>query len=385
MKAGWEMRPLGEVADLIARGVAPKYTEGDGVLVLNQRCVRDHQVDFATGRRHDLSKRKVPDERYVRRWDVLVNSTGHGTLGRVAQLRNEPEERSTVDTHVTIVRPTPDLFAPEFFGYAMIAIEDQLAAAGEGASGQTELYRTKIARDFEIGFPTCKEEQRQIVAVLDEAFEGLARARANIEANLADADEIVKAVAVELCHPSLPEIGQAWNEYSLGDICKMYQPQTIGRKDMTEDGEYIVFGANGPIGRYHSYNHENPQLLVTCRGATCGEVNVSTPFSWITGNAMVVIPLDERVAREFLEVLFKYGTNFDEAITGAAQPQITRKSLSPLCVSVPTRDTQHQIVTAIRKAAFAASELRQAYTAQLTDLATLRQSLLARAFRGELT
>lgn len=74
---------------------------------------------------------------------------------------------------------------------------------------------------------------------------------------------------------------------------------------MVPDGAYPVFGANGIIGRYYQYNHEEPQLLITCRGATCGSVNISEPFSWITGNAMVVRPKSAEIDMRFLEYLFR--------------------------------------------------------------------------------
>lgn len=104
---------------------------------------------------------------------------------------------------------------------------------------------------------------------------------------------------------------------------------------MVEDGPYPVFGANGVIGRYDKFNHEEPQLLITCRGATCGSVNISEPKSWITGNAMVVRPKDGSIKMRFLEYLFRGGIDISKAITGAAQPQITRTNLAPLEISYP--------------------------------------------------
>lgn len=74
---------------------------------------------------------------------------------------------------------------------------------------------------------------------------------------------------------------------TLQDIADIYQPQTIASTDLTEDG-YLVYGANGIIGKYHSFNHEKEQICITCRGNTCGTVNFTEPKSWITGNAMVI-------------------------------------------------------------------------------------------------
>ena len=95
----------------------------------------------------------------------------------------------------------------------------------------------------------------------------------------------------------------------------MHQPKTIGLKDLVPNGQYPVFGANGIIGYYDKFNHEEPQLLITCRGATCGAVNISEPYSWITGNAMVVRPLEESLDLGFLEFVFRGGISISEAIT----------------------------------------------------------------------
>src|SRR5690606_31362340 len=111
--------------------------------------------------------------------------------------------------------------------------------------------------------------------------------------------------------------------------------ETISKKQMSEDGRYAVFGANGEIGFYDRYNHEEPQLLLTCRGATCGSINMSKPFSWITGNAMVVRPKGGELRLGLLRRIFETGFDFGRVITGAAQPQITRQSLAPSKITFP--------------------------------------------------
>ena len=190
MNSGWREEPLDAVCEFINRGISPTYLESGGVVVLNQKCVRDHEVNFDLGRRHNSATKKVSTERLVRAGDVLVNSTGTGTLGRVAQLRSDPAEATTVDSHVTIVRPTAGLFFQEFFGYALIAIEEQIQEGGEGCGGQTELSRAKLACGYRVRFPSDKGTQRRIVAILDEAFEGIATAKANAEKNLQNAYEL---------------------------------------------------------------------------------------------------------------------------------------------------------------------------------------------------
>jgi type I restriction enzyme S subunit len=146
---------------------------------------------------------------------------------------------------------------------------------------------------------------------------------------------------------------KGWKTETLGDTCEMYQPKTISGKEMVEEGAYLVFGANGVIGRYDKFNHEEPQLLITCRGATCGSVNVSEPKSWITGNAMVVRSRDGSIDRRFLEYLFRGGLDVSKAITGAAQPQITRTNLEPLEICYPASLAEQHRIVGILDEAFA--------------------------------
>ena len=134
-----------------------------------------------------------------------------------------------------------------------------------------------------------------------------------------------------------------WPMVELGDVCKLYQPKTISQKQMIKNGEYVVFGANGIIGRYDKYNHKESEVLITCRGATCGTINLSEPKSWITGNAMVSNPLSNSISKKFLFYLLKQ-SDFNSVISGAAQPQITRHKLSPFKIPLPPLEVQKEII-----------------------------------------
>jgi type I restriction enzyme M protein len=134
----------------------------------------------------------------------------------------------------------------------------------------------------------------------------------------------------------------------LGKVCELYQPKTITQDDLIENGSYLVFGANGVIGRYNQYNHEETEVIVTCRGATCGTVNRSMEKSWITGNAMVAKPRDETLTKDYLYAVLK-NTDLKSTISGSAQPQITRQSLSPFQIPLPPIEVQQEIVTEIER------------------------------------
>ncbi len=139
---GWQYLTLEDVTTELRRGISPKYAEDGGVRVVNQKCIRNHTVNYNLARRNDPVLRKV-DGRELFIGDVLVNSTGVGTLGRMAQVLNL-DEVTVVDSHVTLVRANPDRFRPYTFGKAMLNIEQIVEAMGEGSTGQTELSRTNL-------------------------------------------------------------------------------------------------------------------------------------------------------------------------------------------------------------------------------------------------
>ncbi len=148
---------------------------------------------------------------------------------------------------------------------------------------------------------------------------------------------------------------------------------------MVQDGLYDVYGANGVIGKYTSYNHEHSEILMTCRGATCGNINISKPKSWINGNAMVVHIKDEnRLNRHFLVYSLIY-IDKSHIITGAAQPQITRQTLSPLIVCFPPLPEQRAIVARLDSAFAQIDALKANAEKQLSEARKLFQAELTEA------
>ena len=288
---------------------------------------------------------------------------------------------------------------PEYLFYFLS--QDRFRDAGSkvmtGAVGHKRVPKDFIER-YEIPLPLLPEQKR-IVAILDEAFQGIDRAVANTEKNLANARELFESYldavlsandeqASKLNSAIVAQddvVREGWEEARLGEVCEIYQPRTISKKEMREDGQYPVFGANGIIGRYDRYNHEEPELLITCRGATCGSVNTSLPKSWITGNAMVVRPLNSNLDRRFLEFLFRGAVDFSSVISGSAQPQITRKSLSPVQIPLPPLPEQKRIVAILDELKANSTGLVCAARRKLDLLAGLKQSILHKAFAGELT
>ena len=134
----------------------------------------------------------------------------------------------------------------------------------------------------------------------------------------------------------------------LTDICRPKQWKTISTAQLKESG-YPVYGANGKIGFYNEYTHEFPTLLITCRGATCGTVNISEPKSYVNGNAMALDNLSKDYDLKFLYHYFGQ-RGFNDVISGSAQPQITRENLSKVEVPKINLATQQRIAAILDQA-----------------------------------
>ncbi|AXX68286.1 restriction endonuclease subunit S [Xanthomonas oryzae pv. oryzae] len=139
---GWKLSRLGVECSYLSRGISPEYIEDGGVLVINQKCIRDFSIDTSKARRHDPTQRSV-EERKIQFGDVLVNSTGVGTLGRVAQVLSL-DEPTVVDSHVTVVRAGQRL-RHTYLGQWFSDKQSEIQTMGEGSTGQTELSRLKLA------------------------------------------------------------------------------------------------------------------------------------------------------------------------------------------------------------------------------------------------
>lgn len=136
---GWEVRPVSELSASVSRGIAPKYADDGKWTVLNQKCIRNERVSLEKAR---LQERDVPVHKQVQFGDILINSTGVGTLGRVAMYLGNDSDL-TADSHVTIVRPSDPMLNP-WFGMALIARRPDFEALGAGSTGQTELSRHDV-------------------------------------------------------------------------------------------------------------------------------------------------------------------------------------------------------------------------------------------------
>ena len=168
MKSEWHKVPLRELVGYISKGIAPIYSEkstGTTISVLNQKCNRNFQISYAEARLHNMTQKKVPVERLIRKDDILINSTGTGTAGRVAQIRSVPC-RTTVDGHMIILRANEKVMQ-RYLGYAIKAHQSEILQLDEGSTGQTELNRERLLDEIMICYPESIIVQEKIVTIFE--------------------------------------------------------------------------------------------------------------------------------------------------------------------------------------------------------------------------
>ena len=240
--AKWLEKTLGEVTAFIAKGIPPKYTEEENentIRVLNQKCNRNFEISCSESRIHDCGKKKVPEDKMLRAGDVLINSTGTGTAGRVAQMI-EVTVPTTIDGHMILIRPSEEL-DPIYYGYAVKSFQSQIEGLAEGSTGQTEINRRRLQDEVIIRYPSDKLVQRNIGSFL-----------ANIDEKIKTNTEINKNLEQQIEMVLLKTINDTDTQpVKLGDY--LYIKGRIGWKGLKKS-EYL------PISNYRIINGESLTL-----------------------------------------------------------------------------------------------------------------------------
>ena len=176
---------LSEIAIYIKRGVTPKYTE-TGICILNQKCIRNNQIDYSFAR-STSSDKEYDSEKFLIPGDILINSTGAGTLGRVAFFPGHSEP-TLVDSHVTILRVKDD-YPSIVLAYYLFSIEEYIETLGRGATNQLELGKEKLLR---LDIPNIDTKE---LKTFEKVFSGYNQLISNHEKQI----ELLKEMAIRTC------------------------------------------------------------------------------------------------------------------------------------------------------------------------------------------
>ena len=174
-----------------------------------------------------------------------------------------------------------------------------------------------------------------------------------------------------------------WIEVELGEAFNITYGKGLSTKDLLKEG-YPVYGANGVIGYYSDYKYEERQVLISCRGAASGKINISPEKCFITNNSLIVESSSDFISKEYLYFILS-GANRSKIVTGSAQPQVTINNANPLIIKLAPLPIQRAIVSKI-EALFSDLDNGIAnFKKAQEQLKIYRQAVLKKAFEGELT
>ena len=159
---GWSKSTVSEVSAVLRRGISPKYNEKARGIVINQKCIRQTIVSYDEAR---TQEKKYPAELEMMESDIVICSTGAGTLGRVGQIF-EAKGNVTLDSHVTLIRANEKIGQQSLF-WSLKMKQDYLMNAGKGSTNQLELSRETIG-SCEILIPERKiaeQVEKNFVAI----------------------------------------------------------------------------------------------------------------------------------------------------------------------------------------------------------------------------
>ena len=189
MKAGWQIKTLGNVCEKITQGPNPKYdkTTHDDFRVLKTKDLYDDVIHYDSSDRISEEVFSLHLRSELKSGDVLMAIVGQGSINKCNVFVGIAGKRFIFTRALGLLRPNHDLVSPYFLKYFLqsSAGKEMVDSGIAGTSGQQVVTTTHL-KALRIVIPTLPEQHR-IVAILHEAFDGIATAKANAEKNLQNA------------------------------------------------------------------------------------------------------------------------------------------------------------------------------------------------------
>jgi type I restriction enzyme, S subunit len=283
-----------------------------------------------------------------------------------------------------VFRPSAEL-SNEYLYYFLL--QDSFRAGGirtmSGAVGHK-----RVSKEFieccKIPLPPLSEQQR-IVAILDEAFAGLATATANTEKNLQNARELFDSHLASIFDAEDAQ----WEKFRLGDLSDNLdrRRKPITKRDRIA-GPFPYYGATGILDHVEDYLFDEKLVLIGEDGAKWGSGErtafIAEGQYWVNNHAHVIRPDRQRVLDEWI-VYYLNWADLSSYITGLTVPKLNQEKLNEIPIPVPSPEQQQNILTAINEMRTQLDALIETYTKKLDHISDLEQAILQKAFSGELT
>jgi type I restriction enzyme S subunit len=380
MREGWQVLPLGVLCDVLdhkRKPITKRDREAGEYPYYGATGVLDHVAGF------------LFDEPLV-----LVGEDG-AKWGSGENTAFAVEGRVWVNNHAHVLRPNRDKLLDRWLIYHLN--HSDLSAFVSGLT-VPKLNQGSL-REIPVPVPPLPEQQR-IVALLDEAFAGLATAKANAERNIQNA----RAIFESHLQSVFSQRGEGWEEKRLEEVCGLQNGFAFKSSTFKPCGVPILRISNIQDGRIDSANRivffdpsdyrENldryrileGDLLIAMSGATTGKLGFNTESKVYYLNQRVgkfepTKRLDKRFLYHFLS------TKVEESLrisAGTAQPNLSTEQIKGFVLPLPSVDEQERIVDVLETLSKETQRLTRLYERKLAALEELKKSLLHQAFNGEL-
>lgn len=330
-------------------------------------------------------------------------SSAHVLYGRLRPYLNKaiaPDFEGHCSTEIFPIKPSPAVDR-QYLLYWLLADETTNRINGTCSGARMPRADMNEVLGFEFPLPPLTE-QRRIVALLDEAFAGLATAAANAERNLDNARELFESHLAEV----FSRRGDGWVERRLADVVSRLTNGYVGptRGIYVDDGVPYLLARHvkdntlkfdGRTFVTQAFNQRNKKsilkagdVLLVQSGHIGHSAVVSPEHEGHNCHAMIVIsPVLEIVSGEFLSLYFnshEMRRRFDGIRSGSTVPHLTCGAVREELIPIPGHEAQRRIVEHARQFVFEARELSKSYSKKQAALAALKRSLLHQAFSGAL-
>ena len=401
MKKPWERAPLDEAVFLQeGPGIRSYEYQKGGYPMINVRCVQDGYIDLSTCNAANVELATGKWKHFqVQEGDILF--TISGSIGRTAIVKKQ-DLPLLMNTSVVRFRSKTPRLRDDFYFYYLQS-EDFLGKLHALSSGtaQKNVGPTHL-KTLDVPLPPLAEQQR-IVGLLDEAFEGLATAKANAEKNLQNA----RALFGSHLQSVFTQRGPGWVEKPLGDFCSFengdrgtnYPSKStrtatgipfINAGHLTDDGIDLETMDFIPRERFDLLSNgkiRKGDILFCLRGSLGKFASVGDLSEGAIASSLVIVRPDKTVLNDFLVAYFRSPlctAMINRFKNGAAQPNLSAQSLRNFIAPVPPLAKQESVVEQLTDLREETQRLARLYERKLAALEALKKSLLHQAFTGAL-
>jgi type I restriction enzyme S subunit len=267
--------------------------------------------------------------------------------------------------------PHPDTLDAKYLYWWLRTKRVYLKNLGNGATFK-EVSKPIVSR-IEIPLPSLTE-QRRIAEILDRAGDIRAKRRAAI----AQVDSVTHSIFLDLFGDPVINPKQ-FQKKNLGQLLRVRSGESVLVSELSDSGEFPVYGGNGINGYHNRFMFESPVIVIGRVGVYCGVVHVTNPKAWVTDNALFVTDFSSDLEFCYLAEALKIA-NLNQYAGRMAQPLVSGSRIYPVEILVPSKPLQREF----RRRVEVVEKLKKMQRTSLAELDNLFASLQHRAFRGEL-